>query len=88
MRFHKTSIQHPNLGVQKIHTQLKNLCLEMQSLKQDRTAHLEAHEEVWCIRCKGQGHDKDYLAGGGTMPLRPEEHAGPKAAPTLWCVIC
>jgi len=42
------------------------------------------HEEVWCIKCKGQGHDKDhclvfanYLVGGGPMPLRLEAYAGP-----------
>ena len=35
MRLHETPIQDPNLGVQQIHAQLKNLCLEMQSLKQD-----------------------------------------------------
>jgi len=79
MRLHKTSIQDPNLGVQQIHTQFKNLCLEMQSLQQDMTTHPEACEEVWCIKCKGQGHDKDhypvfanYLVGGGLMPLRLE----------------
>lgn len=58
----------------------KNICLEMQSLKQDRTPRLEACEEIWCIKCKGQGHDKDnclvfmnYLVGGGSMPLIPKE---------------
>jgi len=90
MRLHETPIQDPGLGMQQIHAQLKNLCLEMQSLKQDRTAHPEAHEEVWCIKCKGHGHDKDqcpvfanYLAGGGPMPLRPEAQAGPSAALAL-----
>jgi len=29
MRLHETLIQDPNLGVQQIHVQLKNLCLEM-----------------------------------------------------------
>jgi len=29
MRLHETPIQDANLGVQKIHAQLKNLCLEM-----------------------------------------------------------
>lgn len=33
MRLHETPIQHPGLGVQQIHAQLQNLCLEMQSLK-------------------------------------------------------
>ena len=38
MRLHETPMWDPNMGVQQIHAQLKNLCLEMQSLKQDRTA--------------------------------------------------
>jgi len=73
MRFHE--IQDPILGVQQMHLQLQNLCLEMQSLKLDKTPWPEAREEVWCIKCKGQGHDKDhrpvfmnYLARGGPMP--------------------
>ena len=53
MRLHETAIQDPGLGVQQIHAQLQNLCLEMQSLKQDRAPWLEAREEVWCIKCKG-----------------------------------
>ena len=79
MTFYETPIQDPNLGVQQIHAQLKNLCLEMQSLKQDMTACSEVREEVWCVKCKGQGHDKDhfpafmnYLIGGGPMPLKLE----------------
>lgn len=95
MRLHETPLQDPVLGVQKIHVQLQNLCLEMQSLKQDRTPWPEACEEVWCVKCKGQGHDKDhcpvfmnYLVGGGPMPLRPEAQVGPRMTPTLWCMIC
>jgi len=70
MRLHEIPIKDPGLGVQQIHVQLQNLCLEMQSLKHDRTTQPEVHKEVWCIKCKGQGHDKDhcpvfanYLAG-------------------------
>jgi len=47
MRFHETPIQDPSLGVQQIHTQPQNLCLEMQSLKQDKTPQPEVREEVW-----------------------------------------
>jgi len=79
MRLHKTLIQDPKLGVQHIHAQLKNLCLEMQSLKQDKTTRPQVRDEVWYVKCKGQGHDKDhcpvfanYLVGGGPMPFRPE----------------
>lgn len=88
MRLHETPMQ--DLGVQKIHPQLKNLCLEMQSLKQDRIVRTEVREQVWCLKCKGQGHDKDhcsvfenYIAKGGSMPLRPEAQAGPSVGPAL-----
>ena len=37
LRLHETLMEDPNLGVQQIHVQLNNLCLEMQSLRQDRT---------------------------------------------------
>lgn len=94
MRLHETPIQDPNVGVQQIHVQLKNQCLEMQSLKQDRTVRPEVHEEVWCIKCKAQGHDKDhclvfinYLEGGWPMSIRPEVKARSSMAPTLWCDI-
>jgi len=37
----------------------------------------EVREEVWCFKCKSEGHDKDhflvfsnYIVGGGLMPLR------------------
>ena len=94
MRLYETPIQDPRLGVQQIHVQLQNLCLEMESLKYDRASFQEVHEGVWCIKCKGQGHDKDhclvfanYLERGGPMPLRPEAQAWSSAAATLWCVI-
>ena len=75
--------------------QLKNLCLEMQSLKQHRRTRPEVCEEVWCVKCKGQAHDKDhykvfsnYLMRGGPMPLTPEAQEGPREAPSFWCAIC
>ena len=94
MRLHETPMQDPNLGVQQIHIQLKNLCLEMQSLEQDKTVRPEMHE-VWCLKCKTQGHEKDHclvfenhIAAGGPMPLRPKFQAVPCAGPALWCTIC
>lgn len=60
MRLHETPMQDVNLGVQQIHMELLNLCLEMKSLKKDKTTRREAREEVWCLKCKGQGHDKDH----------------------------
>ena len=77
MTLHETLIQDASLGVQQIHAELQNLCLEFQSLKKDRAAHREVCKEVWCLKCKSQGHDKDhcldfvnYITGGGPIPLR------------------
>jgi len=95
MRLHETPMQDSNLGVQQIHAQLQNLCLEMQSLKQEKIVQPEVREEVWCMKCKGQGHDRDhclvfakYIAGGGSMPLRPETQERLSTGPALWCIIC
>jgi len=46
MRLHEMPIQDPNLGVQQIHAQLQNLCLKMQSLKQDIIIRLKVREVV------------------------------------------
>lgn len=70
--------------------QIQNICLEMQSLEQEKVPMLEVREEVWCIKRKVQGHDKDhclifqnYLTVGGPIPLRPEAQAGPSVPPSL-----
>lgn len=66
----------------------------MKGLKKDRTTRPEVCKEVWCLKWKGQGHDKDhcpifvsYVAVGGPMPLRTEDATGPSTGPMLWCAI-
>ena len=95
MRLHETLIQDASLGVQQIHVKLQNLFLEFQSLKKERSAWPVVCKEIWCLKCKFQGHDKDhchvftnYVAGGGPMPLRAEAQVGPIIGPMLWCAIC
>ena len=75
--------------------ELQNLCLEFQSLKKEKAAQQEVREEVRCLKCKKQGHDKDhslvfmnYMVGGRPMPLRPEAPEGPSTGPAVWCAIC
>lgn len=75
--------------------QLQNIFLEMQSLKQDKTVRPEVCEEVWCLKCKGKGHDTDdcpvfanYIVGRGPMPLRLEAQVGSSTGPELSCAIC
>ena len=60
MRLHETPIQDVTLGVQQIHAKLQNLFFEFQSLKKEKATRLEVHEEVWCLKCKNQGHHKDH----------------------------
>jgi len=50
--------------------------------------------EVWCLKCKGHGHNKDhcpvyqnYLIGGGPIPLKLENTVGMTASVVLWCTI-
>jgi len=50
----------------------------------------EVHEEVWFLKCKSKGHDKDdflvfskYNVGGGPMPLGAEVQEGPSAGSML-----
>jgi len=95
MGLHETPMEDLNPGVLQIHAQLQNLSLEMQSLKQEKATQPEACKEVWCIKCKGRGYDKDhypvfanYIALGGPMPLLPEAITRPSAGPMLWCAIC
>ena len=57
MKLHETPIQDPRLGVQQILVQIQNLCLKIQKLKQEKAPRLKAWEEVWCIKCRSQGHD-------------------------------
>jgi hypothetical protein len=47
----------------------------------------EKREDIWCIRCKSEGHDKDncplfneYLASGAPNPF--------KQATLPWCEVC
>lgn len=94
LRFHETPMQDANLRVQQIHAQLQNLCREIHIIKKDRRTRPKVREEVWCLNCKGQGHDKDhylvftnYVAAGGRMPLRLEAPVGPSSRLVLWCAI-
>lgn len=94
MRLHETPIQDVDLEVQQIHVDLQNHCLEFQIQKKDRVAQPDVRKEVWCLKCKSQGHDKDhcpvfenYDAGGGSMPLRLEAQARVSTGPALWCVV-
>ena len=95
MRLHETPVQDPRLGVQQIQAQVQNLCLEIQNLKQEQTPCSKVQEEVWCIKCRSQGHVKDhcpvsvnFLVTGELTPLRLEAQVGSSVIALPWCAIC
>lgn len=94
MRLHEKLMQDTNLVVQQIQTQLQNLCLEFQSMNKDRAVRLKVQEEVWCLKCKSQGHEKyhcpifaNHVGTGGPIRLRPETQVGTSVGSTLLCDI-
>ena len=65
-------ISDSTIWMDQLEKQLVNITLELQSLKKGK----EVHEEVWCTRCRTEGHSKEhclvfteYLASGAPNPL-------------------
>ena len=73
----------------------QNLHLEIQKLKKYKETKPKVRAEVWCLKSKVQGNDKDhylvygnFVTRGGPIPLNPEAQVGPSVGVTLWCIIC
>jgi len=65
--------------------------MELQDLKKRKEVQNETHTKIWCLKCKGNGHDKDhfsvyqnYLIGGGLVPLKLESTTGTSSTMVLW----
>jgi hypothetical protein len=65
--------------------QLTSLSLQVEDMKKNKGK--EKREDIWCIRCKSEGHDKEhcplfheYLASGALNHL--------KKAIVPWCEVC
>jgi hypothetical protein len=74
-----------NLGMSQILSQLTSLSLQVEDMKKDKGK--DKREDIWCIRCKSEGHDKEhcplfheYLASGAPIPL--------KQVTLPWCEVC
>ena len=83
MRLEASPMSKSTLGMDQLEKQLVNITPELQSLKKGK----EVREEVWCTRCRTEGHPKEqcpifeqYLASGVPNPL--PQTCG------LWCKIC
>jgi hypothetical protein len=69
----------------QILSQLTNLSLQVEDMKRDKGK--DKREDIWCIRCKSEGHDKEhyplfheYLVYGALSPL--------KQFTLPWCEVC
>ncbi len=45
-----------NSGIAQIQAQLAEMSMELRDIKKGKTV----REEVWCTRCKEEGHDREH----------------------------
>ena len=51
----ETAPVEDNSGIAQIQAQLAEMALELHNMKKRK----DAREEVWCTRCRTEGHDKE-----------------------------
>ena len=85
MKLEAVPVGESNPGMSQILNQLTSLYLHVEGMKKDKGK--EKIEDIWCIRCKEEWHDKEncplfneYLASGALNPL--------KQATLPWCEVC
>ena len=72
MKLEESPLADTSTGMTNLQNQLANLTLQMHEIKKGK----EIAQEIWCIKCKAQGHTKyncpvyiEYLASGAPNPL-------------------
>jgi len=55
MKLEASPIGETGVGMAQIQNQLANLTIQLEGMKKGK----EVREEVWCIKCKAEGHHKD-----------------------------
>jgi hypothetical protein len=85
MKLEAARIGESNPGMSQILNQLTSLSLQVKDVKKDKGK--EKREDIWCIICKVESHDKEncllfheYMALGAPIPL--------KQATLPWCEVC
>ena len=83
MKLEASPLAESSTGMATLQNQLANLTLQLHEIKKGK----EVAQEIWCTKCKAQGHTKDncpvfveYLASGAPNPL-PNTHRP-------WCELC
>ena len=77
MKLEASPIGESNAGMVQIQKQLAKLTIQLDDIKRGK----EVKEEIWCIRCRAKGHDKDncplfqnYLNTRAPNPLNPNQN--------------
>jgi hypothetical protein len=85
MKLEATPVGESSPCMSQILNQLTSLSLQVEDMKKYKGK--EKREDIWCIICKEEGHDKEnfplfneYLASGAPNPL--------KEAIVPWCEVC
>jgi hypothetical protein len=75
MKIESTPVGESIPGMSQILNQLTSLYLQVEDMNKDKGK--EKREDMWCIRCKSKGNDKEpcpffneYLAYGAPNPLK------------------
>jgi hypothetical protein len=75
MKLESTPMAESSYGMSQILSQLTRLSLQVEDMKKDNEKY--KREEIWCIGCKLEGHDKEhcplfheYLASGDLDPFK------------------
>ena len=78
----ETAPVEDNSGIAQIQAQLAAMALELHDTKKGKNG----REEVWCTKCRTEGHDKEqcpvvrnYLNTGTPNPFNPT---------VLYCEVC
>jgi hypothetical protein len=58
MKLEATHVRESSLGMSQILNQLTSLSLKVEDMKKDKGK--EKREDIWSIRCKSEGHDKEH----------------------------
>jgi hypothetical protein len=75
MKLESTPMEESSSGMTQILSQLTSLSLQVKDMKNNKGN--DKREDIWCIRCKSEGHDKEhcplfheYLASRAPSPFK------------------
>jgi hypothetical protein len=58
MKLESTPMGESSSGMSQILSQLTSLSLQVEDMKKDKGKY--KREDIWCIICKSEGHDKEH----------------------------